>query len=119
MPSAVGVPLIVIVFAAHIAVIPAGRPVGMPIPVAPMVVCVISAIAVFRHNVGDEEAGVTVVAGFTVTRICRGSPAHPSTLVSITCRLQVPAVVHKTDIRLVVDVSNVPFPPDSGIISQE
>ena len=34
-------PLIVIVFPAHAADTPVGKPVGVPIPVAPVVVCVI------------------------------------------------------------------------------
>ena len=38
VPDTVGVPLIVIVFDAQIAVTPAGKPAGEPIPVAPVVV---------------------------------------------------------------------------------
>ena len=38
VPNAVGAPLIVIVLFAHDAVTPAGRLVGIPIPVAPVVV---------------------------------------------------------------------------------
>jgi hypothetical protein len=38
VPAAVGVPLIVIVLPAHAAVTPDGKPVGVPIPVAPVVV---------------------------------------------------------------------------------
>ena len=38
VPDAVGVPLIVITFDAHAAVTPAGNPVAVPIPVAPVVV---------------------------------------------------------------------------------
>jgi hypothetical protein len=38
VPDAVGVPLIVIVFDAHAAATPAGNPVAVPIPVAPVVV---------------------------------------------------------------------------------
>ena len=60
VPEAVGVPLIVIVFEAQEAVTPAGRPVGVPMPVAPVVVCVIAVRAVFVHSVGMEEAAPTV-----------------------------------------------------------
>ena len=38
VPDTVGVPLIVMVFDAQVAVTPAGNPVGVPIPVAPVVV---------------------------------------------------------------------------------
>lgn len=37
VPEAVGVPLIVIVLADHEALTPAGNPVAVPIPVAPVV----------------------------------------------------------------------------------
>ena len=66
MPEAVGVPLIVTVFDAHAAVTPAGRPVAVPIPVAPVVVCVIAVNAVLIHSVGVEEAAPTVLSGVTV-----------------------------------------------------
>ena len=56
----------VITFAAHAAVTPAGKPVGAPIPVAPVVVCVMFVRAVLMHNVGVEEGALTVFAGFTV-----------------------------------------------------
>jgi hypothetical protein len=57
----------VIVFAFHVAVTPAGRLTGAPIPVAPVVVCVIAGlIAVLIHNVGDDDAALTVLFGVTV-----------------------------------------------------
>ena len=66
VPDAVGVPLMVITFANHVAVTPAGSPVAVPIPVAPVVVCVIFVNAVLIHNSGADEAAETVFAGFTV-----------------------------------------------------
>ena len=66
VPDAVGVPLIVIVLLAHVAVTPVGKPVAAPIPVAPVVVCVIAVSAVLIHNVGVLEAALTVLAGVTV-----------------------------------------------------
>ena len=66
VPDAVGVPLIVIVLAAHAAVTPVGKPVAAPIPVAPVVVCVIAVSAVLIHNVGVLDAAVTVLAGVTM-----------------------------------------------------
>ena len=61
-----GVPLIVIVFAAHEAATPAGRPVEVPIPVAPVVVCVILVKAVPMQSVGADDAGPAVMLAVTV-----------------------------------------------------
>jgi len=66
VPDAVGVPLIVIVLLAHAAVTPDGKPVAVPIPVAPVVVCVIAVSAVLIHNVGVLDGALTVLAGVTV-----------------------------------------------------
>ena len=52
---------------AQAAVTPAGKPNAEPIPVAPVVVCVILVKGVLIHKVGVEDAAVTVFAGFTVT----------------------------------------------------
>ena len=65
-PLVAGVPEIVIKLEAHAAVTPVGRPVGVPIPVAPVVVCVISVSAVLTHRLGAEEAALTVFTGVTV-----------------------------------------------------
>ena len=56
----------VITFADHDAETPAGSPVAVPIPVAPVVVCVKFVNAVLIQSVGDEEAAETVLSGFTV-----------------------------------------------------
>ena len=66
VPEAVGVPLMVIVLEAQDAVTPAGRPVAVPMPVAPVVVCVIVVRAVLMQSVGVEEAAEAVLAGVTV-----------------------------------------------------
>ena len=66
MPDAVGVPLMVIVFAAQAAVTPAGKPVGAPMPVAPVVLCVMLVNAVLMHKVGVLDAALTVLLGITV-----------------------------------------------------
>jgi len=66
VPLAVGVPLIVMVLAAQLAVTPAGKLVGVPIPVAPVVVCVIAVSAVLIHSVGVSDATDAVLAGVTV-----------------------------------------------------
>ena len=64
--AVVGVPLMVMVLPAKEAVTPAGSPVGVPMPVAPVVVCVIAVSAVLIQTVGVDEAAPTVLAGVTV-----------------------------------------------------
>ena len=59
-------PLIVITSANHDAVNPAGKPVATPIPVASVVVCVISVKAVFTHKVGVLEAKPAVIVAVTI-----------------------------------------------------
>ena len=66
MPLCVGVPLIVTVFEVHDAVTPAGRPLAVPMPVAPVVVCVMAVRSVFIQSVGVEDAAETVFSGVTV-----------------------------------------------------
>ena len=56
----------VITFVAHRADTPAGSPVAVPIPDAPVVVWVIFVNAELIHSVGAEEAVLTVFAGVTV-----------------------------------------------------
>ena len=65
VPLAVGVPLIVIVLPAKAAVTPEGKPVAAPIPVAPVVVCVIEVIAVLIQAVA-LPGPVTVLFAVTV-----------------------------------------------------
>ena len=59
VPETEGVPLIVIVLEAHAAVTPVGKPVAVPMPVAPVVVCVMFVIALFKHPLGEVDAAVT------------------------------------------------------------
>ena len=66
MPAAVGVPLIVIVLDAQEAVTPAGSPVAVPIPVAPVVVWIIESSVVLMQRAGVEEAAPAVLSGVTV-----------------------------------------------------
>ena len=56
----------VIVFASHDAVTPAGKPEATPIPVAPVVVWVISGIRVLMHKVGVDDGALAVLSGVTV-----------------------------------------------------
>ena len=68
VPDAAGVPLIVITLLAQTAVTPAGNPVAVPIPVAPVVVIVIDGVkAVFTISViGDAVPAVFGVHAETV-----------------------------------------------------
>lgn len=56
----------VITLDAQFAVTPGGSPVAVPIPVAPVVVCVIFVIAALIHTVGAEEAAPAVLFADTV-----------------------------------------------------
>ncbi len=66
VPVTVGIPLIVIVLFAQAALTPAGKPVAEPIPVAPVVVCVIFVNTLLIHSVGVLEAAPAVLAAVTV-----------------------------------------------------
>lgn len=54
------------VLLAQAAVTPAGSPVGVPMPVAPVVACVMAVSGVLMHQVGMEEAAPAVLFGVTV-----------------------------------------------------
>ena len=45
---------------------PVGKPIGKPIPVAPVVVCVILVSAVLMHKVGVDEAAPAVLTALTI-----------------------------------------------------
>lgn len=66
-PEAVGIPLIVITFAAQAAVTPAGRFVAAPMPVAPVVMCVIAVRAVLINSVGVDEGAPAVLTSLMIT----------------------------------------------------
>ena len=61
-----GVPEIVILLIANAALTPAGNPVAVPMPVAPVVACVIFVNAVLMQSVGVLDAAPTVLTGVTV-----------------------------------------------------
>ena len=48
------------------AVTPEGKPVDVPIPVAPVVLCVILVNALLTHKVGVVDAALDVISGLTV-----------------------------------------------------
>jgi hypothetical protein len=56
----------VIVLDAQTALTPDGNPVVVPIPVAPVVVWVMLVNAVLIHNVGDDDAALTVLFDVTI-----------------------------------------------------
>jgi len=66
VPEAVGVPEIVITLLDHDALTPVGKPDAVPMPVAPVVVCVIFVNGLLIQSVGKEEAALTVLFGSTV-----------------------------------------------------
>ena len=77
MPDTVGVPLIVIVFEAQEAVTPAGSPVGVPIPVAPVVVRVMGVSAVLIGSTGIEVAALTVLNATVIVPVACALPRPP------------------------------------------
>jgi hypothetical protein len=66
VPDEVGVPLMVMVLLAQVAVTPVGKPVAAPIPVAIVVVWVMGVSAELMHKVGVLDAALTVIAVATV-----------------------------------------------------
>ena len=70
-------PLIVITLAAQAAVTPPGKPVGAPMPVAPVVVCVILVNGVLIHRVGVDDAAPAVLAAVTVIVPVAFTVPHP------------------------------------------
>ena len=77
VPEFVGVPLTVRVFELHDAETPAGNPVAVPIPVAPVVVRVIGVKAVLIHNVGFAETVPAVLASVTIIVPVAGDTTQP------------------------------------------
>ncbi len=68
----------VMVLPDHTAVTPAGNPVGVPIPVAPVVVWVIAGDnAVLIHTAGVDDAAVTVLFDIIVTVPVAVTVPHP------------------------------------------
>lgn len=77
VPLALGVPLIVIVFDDHEALTPAGNPVAVPIPVAPVVAMVIFVNGVLIQTVGLEEGVPAVLVAVTVIVPVAFTLPHP------------------------------------------
>ena len=66
VPVCVGTPEIVIVLPLKNAATPLGKPVGVPIPVAPVVVCVIEGVIEFPKHITGVEEGKLAVVSFTI-----------------------------------------------------
>ena len=66
-----------IVFPAHAAVNPAGNPVAVPIPVAPVVVCVMFVMAALIQTVGVDDATLAVLDVTTVIVPVAFTVPHP------------------------------------------
>ena len=66
VPVTDGVPLMMMESASQTASTPDGRPVIVPIPVAPVVLCLILGKAVFKHKVGESDAALAVFDAVTV-----------------------------------------------------
>ena len=113
----------VIVLSANTALTPAGKPTGVPIPFAPVVVCVMDVINVFIQSVGDDDAAATVLIGVIIIVKLLVSE-QPEPFVSIKRRIQLPSVVHVIFVILSVGLAILPLPNGIGtrgltIIAQE
>src|SRR5258707_987810 len=103
----------VIVFAAQAAVTPAGKLTGAPIPVAPVVVCVMAVSAVLIHNVGEEDAALTVLVGISEDHT--SAFPSPQPLVSRLLHLNIPEAVGVPLMVIVFAAFTAPQPPVSGM----
>ncbi len=78
VPATVGVPLIVIVLLLKVAVTPVGKPVGVPMFVAPVVEMVTAGfIGALIHTDGFAEGAAAVFTGFTVMVPVALTVPHP------------------------------------------
>ena len=67
----------VMVFALHAAETPVGKPVGVPIPVAPVVAMVMFVSAVLMQSVGDDDGVPAVLLAVTVMVPVAFTLPHP------------------------------------------
>jgi hypothetical protein len=104
VPETVGVPLMLIVLELKEALTPVGKPVAVPIPVAPVVVCVMVVIALLAHTVGDDEATLTVLLAVTAIDPVVEAELVPHGVVAVTDTVPVPEPM--------VIVAEVVVPPE-------
>ena len=97
----------VIVLVAHAAVTPAGKPVAVPIPVAPVVATVILVKAVLIHKVGELDA-VAAVLTFTV-KVSVPVPVTPFIVTATVPVVPVPITATICEaVFVVIEVTAVP-----------
>jgi hypothetical protein len=77
VPDSVGDPETVIILFDHEAVTPAGSPVAVPIPVAPVVVRITFGSGVLTHTVGLLEGGPTVLVFTVILPVAFTDPQPP------------------------------------------
>ena len=87
LPTAVGVPLIVITLADQEAVTPDGKPVAVPMPVARVVECVIFVNNVFTANVGLADPALAVLSTHGVTVVVVIVGEGPTAFVANTVKI--------------------------------
>lgn len=92
VPDTVGVPLNVIVLPAKAAVIPVGKPVAVPIPVAPVVVWVIAGLSAALIQSVLVALLVTVLSGITVISL----ESEHKVFASVKVRVTVPPLTPVT-----------------------
>jgi hypothetical protein len=76
----------------------------VPIPVAPVVVCVIDVIVLLIHTVGDDEAALTVLLAVTAIDPVVEAELVPHGVVAVTDTVPVPVPI--------VMVAEVVVPPE-------
>ena len=110
-----------IVLDAHAAVTPDGKPVAVPIPVAPVVVCVIAVNAVLIHNVGVVDGAETVLVGLTVNDVLAVLvPPHPPVTVYTILHVPPATAVTKPEDAFtvatdVLSLLHAPVPPPNTV----
>ena len=100
----------VIVFDAKAAVTPAGKPVAVPIPVAPVMAWVIAVKAVLIHKVGVEEAAPAAVAHSAIAK--SPNAATPEAAVVVAVRVPIVGYVQALEAYLPIKKFDV-FTPAS------
>ena len=91
-------------------VTPAGNPVAVPIPVAPVVACVIAVKAVLIHKVGVEEAAPAAVAHSAIAK--SPNAATPEDAVVVAVRVPIVGYVQALEAYLPIKKFDV-FAPAS------
>ena len=97
-------------FDAQAAVTPAGNPVAVPIPVAPVVLCVIAVNAVLIHKVGVEDAAPAAVAHSAIAK--SPNAVMPEAVVVVAVRVPIVGYVQALEAYLPIKKFDV-FAPAS------